>query len=164
MVTPLWPFAQTLEISALITSMIAADPFVAICFLSQINTLRLDVDMKLQSGKVTSSCHHSTTSLMELQSGRIVGHKRVAPPGPVNRRGFYGRRRNARDARQAEEERRRADGSSDDDNSEVPSEVLDAPYGDDWRDRDDDTINTESDVPSEALAPLYDESWGDRGM
>ena len=141
--------------------MIAADPFVAIRCLSQINTLRLD--MKLRSGKVTSSCH-STTSLMVLRSGRIVGHKRVAPPGPVNRRGFYGRRRNARDAHQEEEERCRSDGSSDDDNSEVPSKVLDAPYGDDWRDRDDDTVNTESDVPSEALAPLYDESLGDRGM
>ena len=76
----MWPFAQTLEISALITSMIAADPFVAIRCLSQINTLRLDVDMKLQSGKVTSSCHHSTTSLMELRSGKLVGHKHVAPP------------------------------------------------------------------------------------
>ena len=133
--------------------MIAADPFVAICFLSQINTLRLDVDMKLQSGKVTSSCHHSTTSLMELRSGRIVDHKRVAPPRPVNGRGFSERHRNERDARQEEKERTRFHGSSDDDNSgsesEVPSEVLAATHGDSWGgSSDDDNSGSESDVPS----------------
>ena len=84
--------------------------------------------------------------------------------GPANRPGGSERHRSEKNARQAEEERRQS--SSDDNNSgsesEVPSEVLDALCGEDWRDRDDDTINTESDVPSEAFAPIYDSDWGDR--
>ena len=121
---------------------------------------------------------------MKLRSGRIVGHKRVAPPAskiiqgpfrrvkmseggrceigscadrdanPANRPGISKRRRSEKIARQAEEERRQS--SSDDNNSEsseVPSEALDAFYGED-----------ESDVPSEAFDPIYDSDYGDRSM
>ena len=84
--------------------------------------------------------------------------------GPANRPGVS-ERHSEKIARQAEEERRQS--SSDDNNSEsseVPSEALDAFYGEDWRNRDDDEIISESDVPSEAFAPMYDSDYGDRGM
>ena len=46
--------------------------------------------MKLQSGKATPSCL-SKASMMELRSGKIVGHKRVAPSDFKFIQGPFGR-------------------------------------------------------------------------
>ena len=69
MVTPLWPFAQTLKISALLTSMITADPFVAILFLSQINTLRLDDETTKRKSDLVLPQHHVADGASKRQIG-----------------------------------------------------------------------------------------------